>query len=31
VDVSSGVERERGRKDYGRIQAFCDAVHSSSK
>ena len=31
VDVSSGVERERGRKDYGLIQAFCDAVHSSSK
>ena len=26
VDVSSGVERERGVKDAGLIRAFCDAV-----
>lgn len=28
VDVSSGVERERGVKDAGKISAFIDAVHS---
>lgn len=26
VDVSSGVERERGVKDLAKIEAFCDAV-----
>jgi phosphoribosylanthranilate isomerase len=26
VDVSSGVERERGTKDHGLIRAFCEAV-----
>ena len=30
VDVSSGVEHTRGKKDHGRIQAFCDAVRSST-
>ncbi len=29
VDVSSGVERERGVKDAGLIQAFCDAVRAA--
>jgi phosphoribosylanthranilate isomerase len=28
VDVSSGVERERGVKDHALIQAFCDAVRA---
>lgn len=27
VDVSSGVERERGVKDHDRMRAFVDAVH----
>ncbi len=31
VDVSSGVEREPGRKDYGKIRAFCEAVASANK
>ncbi len=30
VDVSSGVERERGVKDHGKIQAFCEAVRSAA-
>ncbi len=29
VDVSSGVERERGVKDVGLIEAFCDAVREA--
>ena len=29
VDVSSGVERERGIKDPARIRAFCDAVRDA--
>lgn len=29
VDVSSGVERERGVKDTGLIHAFCDAVRAA--
>ena len=28
VDVSSGVERSRGKKDHGLIRAFCDVVRS---
>ncbi|WP_424360631.1 hypothetical protein [Methylocystis parvus] len=28
MDVSSGVERERGVKDAGRIKAFVEAVRS---
>jgi len=31
VDVSSGVERERGVKDHARIAAFCEAVHSADE
>lgn len=31
VDVSSGVEREPGRKDYGKLRAFCEAVASADK
>ncbi|MCH2161827.1 MAG: phosphoribosylanthranilate isomerase [Phycisphaerales bacterium] len=30
VDVSSGVERERGIKDHGLIRAFCQAAHGLS-
>jgi phosphoribosylanthranilate isomerase len=29
VDVSSGVERERGVKDHGLIRAFCAAVQEA--
>lgn len=29
VDVSSGVERERGVKDAGMIEAFCEAVRAA--
>ena len=29
VDVSSGVEREKGEKDFGLIKAFCDAVREA--
>ncbi len=29
VDVSSGVESERGAKDHGKIRAFCDAVRGA--
>jgi phosphoribosylanthranilate isomerase len=29
VDVSSGVERERGTKDTDLIRSFCDAVHKA--
>lgn len=29
VDVSSGVEREKGVKDVGLIEAFCDAVREA--
>jgi len=28
VDVSSGVEREKGRKDHARVRAFVDAVRA---
>jgi phosphoribosylanthranilate isomerase len=28
VDVVSGVEREPGKKDHAKVQAFCDAVRS---
>lgn len=31
VDVSSGVERERGVKDAGLIAAFCDAVREADE
>lgn len=31
VDVSSGVERERGLKDPGLIQAFCEAVRAADR
>jgi phosphoribosylanthranilate isomerase len=31
VDVSSGVERERGVKDTGLIHAFCDAVRAADR
>lgn len=30
VDVSSGVESERGKKDPAKIRAFCEAVRQSS-
>lgn len=30
VDVSSGVESKRGRKDAGKVRAFCDAVRDGS-
>ena len=30
VDVSSGVEATKGRKDHGRIRAFVQAVHSNT-
>ncbi len=31
VDVASGVEREPGRKDYGKLRAFCEAVVCANK
>lgn len=31
VDVSSGVEREKGVKDPGLIEAFCDAVREADR
>lgn len=31
VDVSSGVEKERGVKDAGLIRAFCDAVREADR
>jgi phosphoribosylanthranilate isomerase len=31
VDVSSGVERERGEKDPALIEAFCDAVRAADR
>jgi phosphoribosylanthranilate isomerase len=31
VDVSSGVERERGVKDVGLIRAFCEAVREAER
>ncbi|RLB70390.1 MAG: N-(5'-phosphoribosyl)anthranilate isomerase, partial [Deltaproteobacteria bacterium] len=31
VDVSSGVEREPGRKDYEKIEAFMDAVRRTDE
>ena len=31
VDVSSGVERERGVKDAGLIEAFCNAVRDADR
>ncbi|MFM8640773.1 MAG: phosphoribosylanthranilate isomerase, partial [Planctomycetota bacterium] len=30
VDVSSGVERERGRKDAALVAAFCAAARAKS-
>lgn len=31
VDVSSGVEQKPGRKDYGKLRAFCEAVANANK
>jgi len=31
VDVSSGVERENGRKDHARIRAFVEAVRAADE
>ncbi len=31
VDVSSGVERERGVKDAGRVRAFCEAARAADE